>query len=278
MSMGATRSGGEWEQYLLYQAIVVAAPAVSVKDGFYPGARAWRSARGISLRALACKAFGNVVWEVAGNAERGYSCPESIGRANLVQNKAENEDLTFGFSENGVVPHCASDHDGSEVGKGRVEGVDDKVDVALFGIGCQASVPAFGQIDGNRVDAAESDRRLASPFFLGAVGLWVAQQHPRTSPPSSSPRIHRGSQPWMDALGRRQDERGASTPTLSHKTSVVSATDTFASATDGEGYYTDARADLSAYHTDEARSRTSSAAHTIHAHDNNTVLFQIVVQ
>ncbi|ETS63208.1 hypothetical protein PaG_02991 [Moesziomyces aphidis] len=65
---------------------------------------------------------------------------------------------------------------------------------------------------------------------------------------------------------------GASTPTLSHKTSVVSATDTFASATDGEGYYTDARADLSAYHMDDARSRTSIAAHTIHAHDNNTVL------
>ncbi len=53
---------------------------------------------------------------------------------------------------------------------------------------------------------------------------------------------------------------------------MVSATDTFASATDGEGYYTDAHADLSAYHTDDARSRTSSAAHTIHARDDGTVL------
>lgn len=56
------------------------------------------------------------------------------------------------------------------------------------------------------------------------------------------------------------------TPTLTHKTSVVSATDTFATATDGEGYYTDAAGDISAYHTDDGRSRSASVSHTINAH------------
>ncbi|CBQ72228.1 conserved hypothetical protein [Sporisorium reilianum SRZ2] len=65
---------------------------------------------------------------------------------------------------------------------------------------------------------------------------------------------------------RSIDRRSAATPTLSHKTSMLSATDTFASATDGEGYYTDAAADVSAYHTDDGRSRFESVPNTINAH------------
>lgn len=65
---------------------------------------------------------------------------------------------------------------------------------------------------------------------------------------------------------RSLDRRSAATPTLSHKTSMISATDTFASATDGEGYYTDAAADVSAYHTDDGRSRFESVSHAINAH------------
>ncbi|TKY87403.1 hypothetical protein EX895_004080 [Sporisorium graminicola] len=65
---------------------------------------------------------------------------------------------------------------------------------------------------------------------------------------------------------RSLDRRSAATPTLSHKTSMISATDTFASATDGEGYYTDAAADVSAYHTDDGRSRFESVPHAINAH------------
>ncbi|CDW99441.1 hypothetical protein [Sporisorium scitamineum] len=64
---------------------------------------------------------------------------------------------------------------------------------------------------------------------------------------------------------RSVDRRSAATPTLSQKTSMISATDTFASATDGEGYYTDA-ADVSAYHTDDGRSRFESVPQTINAH------------
>ncbi|GAC92574.1 hypothetical protein PHSY_000128 [Pseudozyma hubeiensis SY62] len=72
--------------------------------------------------------------------------------------------------------------------------------------------------------------------------------------------------PPTPQMRRSTDQRSAAaTPTLTHKTSMVSATDTFASATDGEGYYTDA-ADISAYHTDDARSRFESESHTINAH------------
>ena len=46
---------------------------------------------------------------------------------------------------------------------------------------------------------------------------------------------------------------------------MISATDTFASATDGEGYFTDAAADISAYHTDDGLSRSDSVAATINA-------------
>ncbi|SPO22196.1 uncharacterized protein UTRI_02206_B [Ustilago trichophora] len=70
-----------------------------------------------------------------------------------------------------------------------------------------------------------------------------------------TPQPARRSTDWSSAVA---------TPTLTHKTSMLSATDTFASATDGEGYYTDAGA--SAYHTDDARSQFESVPHTINAH------------
>lgn len=57
----------------------------------------------------------------------------------------------------------------------------------------------------------------------------------------------------------------AVTPTLTHKTSMLSAADTFATATDGEGYYTDA-ADISGFSQNDTRSRFESVPNTIHAH------------
>ncbi|KAJ9477922.1 Fluoride export protein 2 [Pseudozyma hubeiensis] len=82
----------------------------------------------------------------------------------------------------------------------------------------------------------------------------------QTAGPSRQP------DPSTPQMRRSTDQRSAAaTPTLTHKTSMVSATDTFASATDGEGYYTDA-ADVSAYQTDDARSRFESVPHTINAH------------
>lgn len=72
-------------------------------------------------------------------------------------------------------------------------------------------------------------------------------------------------EPVTPQARRSTDRRSAATPALTDKTSMVSATDTFASATDGEGYYTDA-AEVSAYHTDDARIRLESVPHTINAH------------
>ncbi|SPO23527.1 uncharacterized protein UTRI_02206 [Ustilago trichophora] len=78
--------------------------------------------------------------------------------------------------------------------------------------------------------------------------------------------LSRPPEPATPQPARRSTDRfsAVATPTLTHKTSMISATDTFATATDGEGYYTDAGA--SAYHTDDVRSRLESVPHTINAH------------
>lgn len=67
-----------------------------------------------------------------------------------------------------------------------------------------------------------------------------------------------------DAAASQIQRSRAATPSLTHKASTVSTTDTFASATDGQGYYTDA-ADVSAYH-DDVRSRFDSVPNTINGY------------
>ncbi|SAM81463.1 uncharacterized protein UBRO_02946 [Ustilago bromivora] len=86
----------------------------------------------------------------------------------------------------------------------------------------------------------------------------------------------RPSEPVTSPPRRSTDQRSAATPTLTHKTSMVSTTDTFASATDGEGEYTEAAADVSAFHADDAQSRFERVPQKIHAHvherDDHTAL------